>query len=161
LNRGVSSSATPTGLKVRSKDDHFFSNSIDNWQNVLNLTESQKYHLSNIFLTITANQKLTFGLAPIKEYLDSGKGITEIKKILGCTFDEAQEDEYARALHNASCTLMSRCWLKIHFIIMTYIMESFEELLRRLITIFWRDEYQDGEGNLPHLHGLVQAELTK
>ena len=159
LNRGVAESNTPAGLKTRSKGDHFFSDSIDNRQNVLNLTEAQKYHPNNLFLTITANQKLTFGLSPIKEYLDNGEAIKEVEELLGRRLETWEHKEYERALHDASCTLMTRCWLKIRYIIMTYIMHSFEEPLRKLITAFWRDEYQGDQGNLSHVHALLQARL--
>ena len=157
LNRGVAESNTPTGLRTRSKDDHFFSDSIDNRQMVLNLTESQKYHPSNLFITITANQKLTFGLSPIKEFLDSHRGLDAIEDTIGRKLQPWERDEYDRALHDASCTLMTRCWLKVRYIIMTYIMQSFEEPLRKVITLFWRDEYQGNMGNLSHIHGLLKV----
>ena len=157
LNRGVASSNTPAGLRVREKDDHFFSDSIDNRQNVLNLTESQKYYRSNWFITITANQKLTFGLSPVKDWIDGNDWIPEVEKILGRKLDYDEEREFRNALHDSSCTLMTRCWLKIRYIIMAYIMDSMEKPFGNLLTMFWRDEYQDGEGNLSHVHGLARA----
>ena len=157
LNRGVAASNTPAGLKVREKDDHFFSDSIDNRQNVLNLTESQKYYRSNWFITITANQKLTFGLAPIKAWIDGDDWIVEVEKVVGHKLSASEVREYRQAVHNSSCTLMTRCWLKVRYIIMAYIMDSLEQPFGNLLTLFWRDEYQDGEGNLSHIHGLAQA----
>ena len=159
LNRGVAESNTPTGLRTRAKDDHFFSDSIDNRQMVLNLTEAQKYHPCNLFITITPNQKLMFGLAPIKEFIDGCDGIDEVERATGRQLEPWECEEYHRALHEASCTLMTRCWLKIRYIIMTYIVQSFEEPLRRVMTIFWRDEYQPTQGNLSHLHGLLQVRV--
>jgi len=133
LNRGVAASNTPAGLKVREKDDHFFSDSIDNRQNVLNLTESQKYHRSNWFITITANQKLTFGLSPIKDWIDGDDWIPEVEKLVGHKLSGDEKREYRNAVHDSSCTLMTRCWLKVRYIIMAYIMDSFE----RLLETFW------------------------
>ena len=157
LNRGVASCNTPAGLKVREKDDHFFSDSIDNRQNVMNLTESQKYYRSNWFITITANQKLTFGLSPVKNWIDGDGWVPEVEKIIGRELEYDEMREFRTAVHDSSCTLMTRCWLKVRYIIMAYIMDSLEKPFGDLLTLFWRDEYQDGEGNLSHIHGLARA----
>ena len=53
LNQGLVESTSATGMKVRSKDDGFLSDSIDNKQTVRNLCASQKYHKMDYFLTFT------------------------------------------------------------------------------------------------------------
>jgi len=72
---------------------------------VLNLTESQKYYRSNWFITITANQKLTFGLSPIKDWIDGHDWIPEVEKIVGHKLSCDEEREYRSAIHDSSCTV--------------------------------------------------------
>eukprot|EP00957_Ditylum_brightwellii_P127618 9732178-Ditylum_brightwellii.AAC.1 len=59
------------GLAVQQRDDSAILGSVDSKQVVHNLCASQKYHHMDFFVTLMCNQKKHFGLAPIKNWLDS------------------------------------------------------------------------------------------
>ncbi len=71
LNRGLIESLGATGLRLRNKDDTFFSDSIDNKGLVHKLTAAQQFVPMNLFLTFTVNQSLMFGLKALKAWIDS------------------------------------------------------------------------------------------
>ena len=60
------------GLEVRQKNDSALLGSVNSKQVVRNLCASQKYHHMDFFITLTCNQKKHFGVAPIKNWIDSG-----------------------------------------------------------------------------------------
>ena len=81
LARGFLDTGTPCGMRLKSEDDDFYTDSIDNRQCVHNLAASEKDSPSTLFLTFTCNQTETMGVAPIKRWIDSDAAIDRIVSI--------------------------------------------------------------------------------
>ena len=159
VNRGLVESGTKTGMSLRNKDDTFFSDSIDNRSVVNSLTAAQKYHPSNFFLTLTCNTRLHFGLRHITEWLDRDEFLCYYPGIN--KLNEVDKDEIRDGLRDAAGTLIQRNWLKVRAVLMKYITESPEKPLGKIGAAFWRDEYQEDQGNLPHVHALFRVEFNE
>jgi hypothetical protein len=159
LNRGFAPSSSSTGLQLRNEKDTFFSDSIDNRSMVNKLTAAQQYVPTNVFITITANQRLTAGLSHIKRWIDSdGPG----ENFPGYSMLSANEQQNVRrAIHNSAASLMQRNWLQVRKLLMDYLRNSPEKAAGTIDCMFWRDEYQENEGNLPHVHALLRVLYDK
>ena len=63
--------------------------------------------------------------------------------------------ELQHAYHQAMATQLTRTWLKVAKLYMKYICTSSKEPLHHVVKFWWRFEYQDASGNLPHIHCLL------
>lgn len=91
------------------------------------------------FLTLTPNQRLCPGLRKIFEALEASR--------LECS-----PEEY-RAHVQGSLNLMLRAWVKT----VKAVMHAIEKggVLGCTVKVWWRFEFQNEAGNLPHVHSLI------
>ena len=54
-----------------------------------------------------------------------------------------------------------RMWEPVSSVVMTYIEKSSEKLLGKTQQIWWRNEFQTTQGNLPHIHCLLWTDENK
>jgi predicted GIY-YIG superfamily endonuclease len=159
MNRGC----IPTegcGLRLNNKDDTFFTDSIDNRSNVNKLTAAQRFYPAHIFLTLTCNQSKHPGLAKVKAHLDSRAGARAHPGYH--SMNVAQQAEVEKAMYNSAASLLLRNWMEARKMLMEYIAKSPEMPLgAKVLSMFWRDEYQDEEGNLPHVHALITLDIDR
>ena len=109
------------------------------------------------FVTHTCNQTKHFGVAPIKNHLDCI--IEEIQK--DTSLSEAQCDEKCLATRQSASVQIIRSWLRVATAYMNYILTSPEQPLGPIRLYTWKFEDQDDEGNLPHIHALLQTKEDK
>ena len=152
LNRGFSSSRGSTGLRVKNEADDFYTDSIDNRQVVHNLCASEKDLPMTLFLTLSCNQRDHFGVRNIKRWLDSGLAEQSFPGF--DTMNALLQDDIKKCLCEAGKTLLLRNWLEVRQILLNYIVKSPEKPLGTIEKFFARDEYQEKNGNLPHMHAL-------
>lgn len=71
-----------------------------------------------------------------------------------------EQAEVKRSFDQAYTTVLSRCWFEVRRYWLDYITHSTNSILQRVAHVFWRDEFQEKCGNLPHIHGLVALDKT-
>jgi predicted GIY-YIG superfamily endonuclease len=154
LHRGVV--GTSNGIRVSGSDKNFFdTDSCDSRPTVNKLAAAVAEKQATYFFTHTANQKLHFGLSPIKEWIDSDDVMEvlcrerKIKSSWDC------QQEVREALQQEAAVTLLRNWIEVSIIYMKYIATSPEQPLGDVEHIWWRFEFQDTVGNLPHIHALI------
>ena len=161
LSRGFEESMGPAGMRMRNSEDDFYTDTIDNRQNVHNLCASEKDSASTLFITLTCNQRDHFGVAPIKRYIDDGAALENYVRFYEENFPNEKSlspsflREVQSSLVEASRTLTVRNWLEVKTLLLHYMYKSPEKPLGNVRKLFSRDEYQSDVGNLCHLHMLV------
>jgi hypothetical protein len=63
--------------------------------------------------------------------------------------------ETADCIAKASAVVMMRQWMEVSNFLMHYITTSPEKPLGNVERIWYRYEFQDSMGNLPHIHALI------
>jgi hypothetical protein len=66
-----------------------------------------------------------------------------------------QHNEIKRLFELAYGVILGRVWYQVRRIFLKYLTYSKTLVLRKVRLAFWRDEYQDDVGNLPHIHGMI------
>ena len=157
LNRGFVENQGPSGLAVADPESSCcVSDFIDSRQTVRNLSATERDLPFSLFVTITCNQMQQFGVRMyiqwLKRRLEWTTGYYHFEDL-----SPDVEDEIEEQLHQAASSLILRNWLEVRKIIIDYLVNSLEakEGIGHVLKIFGRDEYQDGEGNLPHFHLLL------
>ena len=153
LNRGFQVADTSSGLSVNGKNSSSLHDSIDSKKMVRNLCTSQKYKRFTEFLTLTCNMKQHFGVKKIKNWIDDTEWQKYYPGFFNLTITE--KNEVGDALTQAAAPLLLRNWMEVRVILLDYIYKSIYSPFHPCDTIFARDEYQDGVGNLPHIHALL------
>jgi hypothetical protein len=109
------------------------------------------------FYTHTCNQKEPFGIAPLRKWLVHKQD----QLLKDSTLSNSEFDELVRAYHIAVSTQIIRTWFKVGRMYMNYIIGSSEHPLGKIERHWWRWEYQDAMGNLPHIHCLLWTAESK
>jgi hypothetical protein len=141
--------------------------SIDSRPIVNKLAAAMRSEQATYFYTHTCNQSEHFGVCTIKNWIDS----TELAHILcqKLNVDETETDFYSKkkiqgelimCIARSAAVTMLRHWMEVSEIWMMYISESPEQPLGKINNMWVRHEYQDGEGNLSHLHGLLWVDKS-
>ena len=144
---------SPNGIGLRDNKMSELSEGIDSHKAGLELSASTKWVDHDIFATQTCNQKEHPGISHLhdwKESMEWTEMIDDFDKML-----DEERREYKRAMENAYGTVLSRCWFEVRKLWLEYITYSTTSVLKRVRHAFWRDEYQEHMGNLPHIHGLI------
>ena len=167
LSRGFEESMGPAGMRMRNKDDDFYTDSIDNRQNVHNLCASEREAPSTLFITLTCNQRDHFGVSPVKRYIDDGQALVNYQRYYKTHFPNEKPlsskflKEVQDSLVEACKTLIVRNWLEVKTLLLAYMLKSPEKPFGvDVLKIFNRDEYQADVGNLCHMHMLVTLPLS-
>ena len=162
LSRGFEESMGPAGMRIRNKGDDLYSDTIDNRQCVHDLTASERDKPSDLFVTMTCNQREHFGIKSIKRYVDDGEAVNNYIRYhkeqfpLEKPLSGDAKKEVQKAFQEASIALTVRNWMEVRKIIMRYILKSPElPMGSQVEKLFVRDEYQGDAGNLSHLHMLI------
>ena len=140
LNRGLTvDTNAASGLGVRCKNDTSLFNSIDSKQMVKNLSASQKHHKMDFFLTFTCNQKSHFGLAPIKNWIDSDKWEEHYPNFVNLTDDE--RNQIRISINQSAGPIILRNWLETRELFVQWLMFSPKSpYLKNVEVMFARDE---------------------
>ena len=153
LHRGVV--GTSNGIRVSGFDKNFFdTDSCDSRPTVNKLAAAVAEKQATYFFTHTANQKLHFGLSHIKEWIDSDDVMELLCKGNNIS-NRDQREQIREALQQEAAVTLLRNWIEVSIIYMKYIATSPEQPLGDIEHIWWRFEFQDTVGNLPHIHALI------
>lgn len=157
LNRGFVESEGPSGLAANDPESStLISDFIDSRRTVRNLSATERDYPFTLFVTITCNQMQQFGVRlytrQLKNQEQWAKGYYNSDKL-----SEEELCELDKQLNEAVSSLILRNWLEVRKMIINYLLTSLEgeEGIGYILKLFARDEYQDGEGNLPHVHMLI------
>ena len=144
---------SPHGMSVRDKDRTNLSEGLDSRQAALNLAGAQPYVKFDLFLTFTCNQKCHPGVKHLHEWKESMEWSRYIPRYSRMTI--MQHNEIKRSFELAYGAILGRVWYQVRRIFLKYLTYSKTSVLRKVRHAFWRDEYQDDVGNLPHIHGMI------
>ena len=125
--------------KVFQKDITFISN--DTEKCVRQLSAAIASSTVNFFLTLTCNQKMHPGVAPITEAIE--------KSFL------QKNDETKKAAISSYMSTLVRCWSRSVQLLVNLLTHSAENILGKIEKIWGRAEFQCTVGNLPHYHILL------
>ena len=154
LNRGIM--GTRDGIALQeSGTSHFNVDTVDSRPTVNRLAAAVAEKKVSYFFTHTPNASDHFGLAPIRDWICSDEAIEANG---GDPTNPGQYEEIRLALRQASGSIMLRNWMETARIYMDYITLSPERPLGKVEHIWWRFEFQDAVGNLPHIHALLWLE---
>lgn len=144
---------SPYGIRLRNKGESDLSEGVDSHQAALNLAGTKPYMDIHLFLTFTCNQAEHPGIKHLHEWKSSRSWTRKIPGYDNMTLKEQRE--YIRAFEQAYGTIVSRSWFIVRKRWLEYITHSTSSAIGKPFHVFWRDEYQDKCGNLPHIHGLA------
>ena len=144
---------SPHGMSVRDKDRTNLSEGLDSRQAALNLAGAQPYVKFDLFLTFTCNQKCHPGVKHLHEWKEGMEWSKYIPRYSRMTI--MQHNEIKRSFELAYGAILGRVWYEVRRIFLKYLTYSKTSVLRKVRHAFWRDEYQDDVGNLPHIHGMI------
>jgi hypothetical protein len=152
LSHGLGSHG-PKECGVGRKEQLFDSDSIDSRPMVNRLCAAIAKETPQYFYTHTTNQREHFGLAKLKQWLDSDEIVDQF--CIGSKATMMTQDDIRQSILSGSAVFMLRQWMEISMIYMQYIAHSDERPLGKVKKIWWRHEYQDTMGNLSHIHSLI------
>jgi len=160
LSRGFASKQGSCGIKGEKDALRTFdTDTTDSRPVVHRLAAAVAQEQARYFYTHTCNQRDHFGVCRIKEWIDSEEYIVALCESHGQnSWDETARCELRKAGIMSAAVVLLRNWMETAEIFMKYIANSPEEPLGRVRKIWWRHEYQDGVGNLSHIHSLIWLE---
>lgn len=147
---------TKSGLKIGDGDESNLKESLESTQAVMNLAAAAVRHPFDLFLTFTCNQKTFPGITFLYFWKESMEWteLVETWDVLG----EAERNDVKRSMEMMYSSILARCWFEVKEIWINFIMESTSTALGKVTHGFFRDEYQEDTGNLPHIHGLIKID---
>ena len=150
LNRGLVVATNETGLEARGRNQSTLYDSIDSKLMVRNLCASQSFHVMHFFLTFTCNQSKHVGTSMIRQLIDG----EEWKNNFDGYHDLPVWEQYDihRQLMQLASPLLLRNWMETRSILIQYLRGSPSSPYFPMDSIFVRDEFQELNGNLPHIH---------
>ena len=144
---------SPNGIDAVDKEQSNLTDSVDSHQAALNLAATVEYEDVHLFLTFTCNQSMHPGISHLHRWK---KSKLWTKHIPGYdAMNSRGRHEVDLAMEQYYGFLVSRNWFEVKKYWLQYITRSLNSVLNRVAYVFWRDEYQDQSGNVPHIHGLV------
>ena len=100
----------------------------------------------SLFLTLTCNQRLHPGVAPLLSSIEN-------------YFKNCSEEIKEESIRSFMSTIV-RCWSRSMKYLVSLLLHSKENLLGKIIKIWARAEFQTTKGNLPHYHILLWVEYV-
>ena len=158
INRAVPVPVGQFGISLKDNNDGVLTDSIDSRRNVRNLCASQLYHHMHFFKTLTVNQRMHFGISPLKRWTDSDDWKNNFD---WHNLTTERQDELKQAISQASATLTLRNWLEVRKLFVDWLIGSEDSPYAPVDAVFVRDEFQDKRGNLPHIHMLISIDFDK
>ena len=158
INRAVPEPIGKFGVSLKENNDGQLTDSIDSRRNVQNLCASQLYHHMHFFKTLTVNQRMHFGISPLKQWTDSDEWKNNFD---WNNLTSERQDELCNAISQASATLTLRNWLEVRKLFVDWLIGSEDSPYAPVDAVFVRDEFQDKRGNLPHIHMLISIDFDK
>jgi len=152
LNRGFSEVVhTNFGPKMTSQDSYDV-DLIDSRATLNKLAASCAEKQPTYFYTTTCNMLEHFGIGKVKRWIDGDDILDFI-----CRSDDTEQirAERRRGVQLLAAPLFCRLWAEVSHLWMVYIVKSKERPLGKIVDAWWRYEFQDGMGNLPHIHALL------
>ena len=157
LKRGFEHMLGPGKLHGQNNDSQLSSDMIDSRRNVNKLAALVREKEPTYFYTHTCNQTEHFGIAPLRKAL-----VDKVQQLLH-NHDLSDEDqkELTTSYHFVMSVQIIRTWFKVGRMYMNYIFQSPERPMGNVEKHWWRWEYQDADGNLPHIHCLLWTKEDK
>jgi hypothetical protein len=143
---------------VAPRERLFDNDSIDSRPVVNSLSAAVAEIGVDIFYTHTVNQKAHFGLSRLKGWLDSDEIVDQYSSPDASLKERA---DVRQSLLKGSAIFMTRQWMEISEIFIRYIMFSDEKPIGVIDDAWARDEFQDEQANLSHLHFLLRLSDNK
>ena len=147
-----------SGISTRGKEESKINESVDSHQAALDLAGSQPFVEFDWFFTFTGNQAEHPGLSHLHEWkmgMDWIEGLGPNLRSKYHSMLPKMQDQVNRSFEMAYGAIMGRCWMEVRKLWLEYITFSTTSVLGGVRHVFFRDEYQEESGNLPHIHGLV------
>ena len=151
LKRGFEHMLGDSSIHRVNNDEIIGCDVIDSRKTVAQLSSMIREEEPTYFYTHTCNQKSHFGVFPIRKWIDEKCRDIAYDVDLGPSAKECK----IRSLHEVGTTILTRAWMRAGKYFMDYITRSKEEPLGPVKTFWWRWEYQEANGNVPHIHALV------
>ena len=157
LHRGVT--GTSTGVRVMDSgpgnvtDKSFFdTDSVDSRPVVNKLAAAVSEKQATYFYTHTCNATEHFGVAPIRNWIESDEALEA-----WCDGTESfeEKEEIRKSLRQTASVVLLRNWIEVSLLYMHYIEHSDDKPLGDVDYMWWRFEFQESVGNLPHIHALL------
>ena len=103
------------------------------------------------FYTHTFNMSEHFGLKKPSKWIRKSKHqiMSDVNVLHAVRREKVQA-----FIQSASVVLLRTC-MEVGQIFMDYVVNSLERPLGKVIKFWWRFEFQDTKGNLPHIHSLL------
>ena len=158
LRRGFEHMLGPTKILGQSNDSMLSSDMLDSRRNVMKLAAMVREKEPTYFYTHTCNQSEHFGIAPLRELLKLRLELLEVRRD---EYTATDFEELRNSYHLSVSTQIIRTWFKVGKMFMNYILTSPEKPLGTIERHWWRWEYQDANGNLPHIHCLLWTKENK
>ena len=67
-----------------------------------------------------------------------------------------EREEVNKLFDQVYGVVMHRCWFEVQ----RYWLDYITNRTKKVVHVFWRDEFQEKCGNLPHIYGVVAMDLT-
>jgi hypothetical protein len=147
---------SPTGVKLGDGDESNLEECVESSQMVMNLAAAAVRHPFDVFFTFTCSQKNFPGLGCFHRWKESMKWTDVVEN--WDSLMQFERNDVIRSMEMMYTNVISRCWFEVKEIWINFIMETTSTLLNKVTHAFFRDEYQEDSGNLPHIHGLVKLE---
>jgi len=164
MNRAFAAEQGDGGVRIVGADSPIFDTDMLDSRAVVNqLSAAIKEEQATYFFTTTANQLEHFGLRRIKQWIDGTKVIDILSSIRGYGDSNASDlvrRELKESITQSAAIVLLRNWYETTKLYMAYITYSNEKPLGKVTKIWWRYEYQDARGNLPHIHALIWIDGT-
>lgn len=142
-----------SGLQIGECDKASLSECMESSQALMNLAAASVKRPFDCFLTYTGNQRDHPGLGHLWRWKESQMWKEDFVNFDGLC--QGDKDDVIISMEMAYSQVLTRCWLEVKSIWIDFIVNSTSTILRKVVTAFFRDEYQDGSGNPCHIHGLV------
>ena len=151
FRRGFEHMMGESSVHKSRSEDSIVTDAIDSRRTVNQLSSMIREEEPTYFITHTCNQREHFGVSPIREWLE--KKCDDIK----CNPNTPEIDRqcYIKTLRESAVGIITRGWLRCGEYYMDYVIKSDQEPLGPVHKYWWRWEYQEANGNVPHIHGIL------
>jgi len=144
---------SPNGIDAVDKEQSNITDSVDSHQAALNLAATVEYEDLHLFLTFTCNQSKHPGISHLHRWKQSKLWTKHVPGYNAMNSQGRREVDLAMEQYYGF--VVARNWFEVKKYWLQYITRSLNSVLNRVAYVFWRDEYQELSGNVPHIHGLV------
>jgi len=151
MRRGFEHMNGQCSKTLMQMDDTLSTDSVDNRETVKKLASMLREKQAPYFYAHTFNMSDHFGLKKLSKWIRKRKHqiMSDVNVLHAVRREKVQA-----FIQSASVVLLRTC-MEVGQIFMDYVVNSLERPLGKVIKFWWRFEFQDTKGNLPHIHSLL------